>query len=144
MGKKTKKKRQQSNRYSLIDFTCERRPVTTKDKWCHKRQPKYDGQPIGDAPYGYVVTVPYLPNTSTFLDDVDGRIIRCKKRGNKLLLQVIPNTFDVPQYGIDSFSRLEPNRNAYNRRKKKDQLYRILNIRNLRKSGGKFNKCDKQ
>ena len=72
---KRNKKQQQSNRYSLLD--CEIRPVTKSDKWCQRKMPK--GQiPVGDAPWGYVVTIPYCPNENTFLDNVDGYIVRTK------------------------------------------------------------------
>ena len=73
---------QQSNGFSLLD--CEIRPVTKFDKWCQRKMPK--GQiPVGDAPWGYVVTIPYCPNENTFLDNVDGYIVRTKKHCGNLL-----------------------------------------------------------
>lgn len=98
MAKRNKEK-QQSYRYSLLD--CERRPVTKADKWCQIKEMSNGQKPIDDAPWGYVVTIPYCPNKNTFLDDVDGYIIRCKKHCGKLLLQVIPKRF-APKYGVKS------------------------------------------
>jgi hypothetical protein len=122
-------KQLQSDRYSLLD--CEIRPVTKKDKWCQRKLPK-GKDPIGDAPWGYIVTIPYLPNQNMFLDNVDGYIIRSKKHCGNLLLQVIKKDY-APQYGLKSFTRQEPNVSKKKRRNKK-KVYRILNIRNFRKS----------
>lgn len=130
---KQNKKQQQSNRYSLLE--CEIRPVTKADKWCQRKMPK--GQvPVGDAPFGYVVTIPYCPNQNTFLDNIDGHIVRSKKHCGNLLLQVIKKDF-APKYGVKSFSRQEHNVSS-RKRKNKKKLYRILNIRNLRKSEGEW------
>lgn len=124
---------QQSNRYSLLD--CEIRPVARTDKWCKRKL--LNGQvPTGDAPFGYVVTIPYCPNKNTFLDNIDGYIVRSKKHCGNLLLQVIPKRFS-PKYGIKSFTRYEPHASS-RKRKKKKKLYRVLNIRNLNKSEGKW------
>ncbi len=69
-----RKKQLQSDRYSLLD--CEIRSVKKTDKWCQKKL--FKGQiSVGDAPWGYVVIIPYLPNQNVFLDSVDG--IFCKK-----------------------------------------------------------------
>ena len=130
MSKRSKKQQQQSNRYSTTD--CEIRPVTKNDKWCQRRVPR-NGELVGDAPFGYIVTIPYLPNQNTFLEGIDGRIVRSKKHCGKLLLQVIMKNDDNPQYGIGSFTRHEPNRSAKNRKKSKTKIYRIWNIRNLDK-----------
>ena len=130
MAKRNKKQQQQSNRCSSTD--CEIRPVTKSDKWCQRRVPR-NGQLVGEAPFGYIVTIPYLPNQNTFLDDINGRIVRSKKHCGKLLLQVIMKSEDNPQYGVGSFARHEPNVSVYKRRRNKKKLYRILNIRNLDK-----------
>lgn len=128
---KRNKTQQQSNRYSLLE--CEIRPVTKADKWCKRKMPK--GQvPTGNVPFGYVVTIPYCPNQNTFLDNVDGYIVRSKKHCGNLLLQVIKKDF-APKYGVKSFSRQEPYVSS-RKRKNKKKLYRVLNIRNLRKSEG--------
>ena len=94
-----RKKQLQSARYTLLD--CEIRPVRKTDKWCQRKLIK--GQlPTGEAPWGYIVTIPYLPNLNTFLDDVDGYIVRSKKHCGKLLLQVVKKDY-APQYGINLF-----------------------------------------
>ena len=130
MAKRNKKQQQQSNRCSSTD--CEIRPVTKSDKWCQRRVPR-NGQLVGEAPFGYIVTIPYLPKQNTWLDGINGRIVRSKKHCGKLLLQVIMKREDNPQYGVGSFARHEPNVSVYKRRRNKKKLYRILNIRNLDK-----------
>lgn len=129
MSKRNKKQQQQSNRCSMNTF--EVRPVTKSDKWCQIKIPR-NGELIGDAPFGYIVTIPYLPNQKTFLENVDGYIVRTKKHCGMLLLQVIMKKGWTPAYGINSFTRHEPNASC-NKRKNKKKLYRILNIRNLGK-----------
>ena len=126
-------KQLQSDRYSLLD--CEIRPVQKTDKWCQRKLLK--GQfPVGDAPWGYIVTIPYLPNQNIFLDNIDGYIIRSKKHCGNLLLQVVKKDY-APKYGVKSFARQEPNVSKRKRRNKK-KFYRILNIRNFRKSEGEW------
>ncbi len=133
MPKRNKKKQQQSNRYSLLD--CEIRPVTKSDKWCQRKMPK--GQiPVGDAPWGYVVTIPYCPNQNTFLDNVDGYIVRTKKHCDNLLLQVIKKS-SAPEYGVKSNAGREPNASK-RKRKNKKRLYRNLCIKNLNKLENKW------
>lgn len=126
-------KQLQSDRCSLLD--CEIRPVKKTDKWCQRKL--FKGQvPVGDAPWGYIVTIPYCPGQNTFLDNVDGYIVRSKKHCGNLLLQVVKKEY-VPKYGVKSFARQEPNVSK-RKRKNKKKLYRILNIRNFRKSEGKW------
>ena len=119
--------------YSLLN--CERRPVEKTDKWCQRKL--VNGHvPVGDAPWGYIVTIPYCPNKNMFLDDVDGYIVRSKKHSGKLLLQVVEKDY-APKYGVKSFAREEPNFNK--RKRKKTKKYgRILNIKNFRKSEGEW------
>ena len=127
----SRNKQLQSDRCSLRD--CEIRPVKETDKWCQRRK-LFKGQvPVGDAPWGYIVTIPYCPGQNTFLDNVDGYIVRSKKHCGNLLLQVV-NKKNAPQYGVKSFARQEPNVSK-RKRKNKKKLYRILNIRKFRKSG---------
>lgn len=126
-------KQLQSDRFSMLDY--EIRPVKKTDKWCQKKIPKGQ-EPTGEAPWGYVATIPYVPNQDTFLDNVDGYIIRSKKHCGKLLLQVIKKDY-APKYGVKSFTRQEPNASK-RKRKNKKKLYRILNIRNFRKSEYKW------
>lgn len=132
---KRNKKQQQSNRYSLLE--CEIRPVTKSDKWCQRKMPK--GQiPVGDAPWGYVVTIPYCPNQNTLLDNVEGYIVRTKKHCGALLLQVVKKDF-APEYGVKSTAGHEPNASK-RKRKNKKRLYRNVSIKNLDKSEGKWGK----
>lgn len=126
-----RKSQLQSAKLSLQD--CEIRPVRKTDKWCQRKMPRGQ-EPIGDVPWGYVVTIPYLPNQDVLLKAVDGYIVRSKKHCGNLLLQVIPKTY-APEYGVKSFTRHEPN--VRKKTRKKGKLYRVLNIRNLRKSEGK-------
>ena len=126
-------KQLQSDRFSMLD--CEIRPVKKTDKWCQKKIPKGQ-EPTGEAPWDYVATIPYVPNQDTFLDNVDGYIIRSKKHCGKLLLQVIKKDY-APKYGVKSFTRQEPNASK-RKRKNKKKLYRFLNIRNFRKSEYKW------
>lgn len=127
---KRSKKQQQSNRCSSTD--CEIRPVTKSDKWCQRKVPR-NGQLIGEAPFGYIVTIPYLPKQNIWLEGINGHIVRSKKHCGKLLLQVIMKSEYNPQYGVGSFARHEPNVSVYKKRRNKKKLYRILNIRNLDK-----------
>lgn len=131
MAKRNNKKNQnqQSGRCSLHD--CEIRPVTKKDKWCIKRVPR-GGILEGEAPFGYIITIPYLPKDNTFLKDINGYIVRSRKFRRTLLLQVIIKKEEIPEYGIKSFARNEPNA------KEKRKLHRIFNVRNLNKYDGRW------
>ncbi|MDE5830459.1 MAG: hypothetical protein K2H53_01940, partial [Clostridia bacterium] len=135
---KQKKKRQQSNRYSLLE--CEIRTVTKSksDSWCKRKMPK-GLIPAGDAPWGYVITIPYCPNQNIFLDDVDGYIVRTKMHCGNLLLQVIKKD-SAPEYGVKSAAKLEPNVSS-EKRKNKKKMYRVLSIKNLNKSKGKWGRA---
>lgn len=134
----SKKRNNGSNQYlksnvSILD--CERRPVTLADKWCQHKSPSKDWEPVGNAPWGYVVTIPYLPNKNTYLSDVQGYIVSAKKHCGKLLLQVIEKDY-APQYGVKSFPR--DARLSKTKRKKNRKFFRILNIRNFAKSENKW------
>lgn len=109
-------------------WCCGIRPVTKEDKWCKIRM--HEENKEGDAPWGYIVTVPYLPKQTTLLEGIDGCIIRTKKHCGKFLLQVIPKKF-YPDYTMVSLERDEPNVRGTKKDKKKK--YQILNIRNLNK-----------
>lgn len=130
MAKRKKKQQQQSKRYSLLDW--EKRPVTMSDKWCKKRIPR-NGIIEGEAPFGYIITIPYLPNKSRLLEDVNGRIIRSKKHCGNFLLQVIPKKNGVPEYGISSFAWQEAKVKGSKKVRNKKKFNRILNVRNLKK-----------
>lgn len=122
----------QSNRYSLLD--CEEIPVEETDKWC--LQKFFKGQvPVGDAPWGYIVTIPYCPRNNTFLDNVDGYIVRIKKHCGNLLLQVVKKEY-APKYGLKSFARQEPNVSK-KKRKKRFTVFSTSGISISRKVSGK-------
>ena len=77
-----RKKRLQANRCSLLD--CKVRIAEKTDKWCQRKT--FNGQvPVGDAPWGYIVTIPYCPGKNTYLDNVDGHIVRTKKKCGKII-----------------------------------------------------------
>lgn len=126
-------KQLQSDRCSLLE--CEIRPVKKTDKWCQRKKVKGE-EPVGDAPWGYIVTIPYCPNQNTFLDNVDGYIVRSKKHCGNLLLQIVKKEY-APKYGVKSFARQET-KVSKRKRKNKKKLYRILNIRNFSKSEGEW------
>ncbi len=79
--------------------------------------------PAGEAPWGYVVTVPFCPNQRKILEDVNGYIIRTKKKCGNLLLQVVVGHW-APSYGIKAEQK--------NKKKKNP----IMSIVNLEKSDG--------
>lgn len=122
MGKR-KKKQQQKSKGCMHEY--EIREVTDNDKWCKRRIPR-EGVPEIDAPFGYVITLPSCPSENTVLDNIKGYVIvRKKKRFGKVMLQVIKKE-QAPQYGIKSGARQGP----------KKKLNRIINVKNLSKSGG--------
>ena len=114
------------------------RKVKKKEKWEIGTVPiSPKGQvPVGDAPWGYIVTISYCPGQNTFLDNIDGYIVRSKKHCGNLLLQVVKKEY-ATKYGVKSFARQEPNVSK-RKRKNKKKLYRILNIRNFCKSESKW------
>lgn len=116
---KRNKKQQQSDRCSLLE--CEVRPVTKSDKWCERRKPK-NQEVVGDAPFGYIIAIPYCPKQNVFLDNVDGYIIRSKKHCGQLLLQVVKKG-KGPQYGVKSSGRKEPNTSKKEKKQKKTVPY---------------------
>ena len=61
------------------------RPVTQKDKWCRFTEYKL---PYPDAKYGYVVKVPII--LRGIILSLEGHVIRTKKVGKELWLQVAP------------------------------------------------------
>lgn len=121
----------QSDRYSLLD--CEIRPVNKNDKWCYHSEIPAEGE----APWGYVITIPYVPNVNTVLDHVDGHIIRCKKHCGKLFLQVVKKEF-APKYGVKSFERPYGTISVCKGKRSGKKHNRILNIRNFNKSENKW------
>ena len=117
----SKRKSQLKSDGSLL-FEYKWRPVTSKDEWCKR---KSRGQVFGDAPWGYVVTIPYIPNENKELGSFGGYIVRCKKREGKLLLQVVKKGRG-PKYWIRSFTtKKEANVSP---KASKTKQYRIINI----------------
>lgn len=116
------KKQQPSNHYSLS--SCEKRPVTKKDTWCERKGMLNGIVPSGVAPWGYVVTIPYCPNQNTYLEEVDGIIVRTKRHCGKLLLQVVEKD-NSPKYGVKSTAITK--KGSQNKKGRA----RIVGIRNL-------------
>lgn len=129
------KRNKQMQSCNLSEFA--RRPVNQKDRWC-KKVLQNGHIPEGYAPWGYVITVPFLPNCNTFLQDVNGYIVRTKKHCGCLLLQVVMKPASPQQYGVKSFSRLEPASKTKRKNKNKKKRYRVIHIRNLGKTDGKW------
>ena len=120
--------------FQTIDLSAfEKRPVTKADKWCEKKGLQTGHVRSGSAPWGYIVTIPYLPSKDSLFSGYDGYIVRTKKHCGKFLLQVLPRERSNAVYGVQSFGRNEPHISKAKRRKKK-QLFRILHPRNLIKS----------
>ncbi|MBO5478427.1 MAG: hypothetical protein J6A04_01735 [Clostridia bacterium] len=124
---KRNKSQQRSNRYSIQDYDI--RPVTQKDTWCLTRT-KNGEIPPGKFPFGYIVTIPYIPSQTLPLEDVDGYIVRTKKHCGTFMLQIIGKEI-ARHYNINSFS-VQPSRMG-NKKHSKNKLCRVLNIRNLDK-----------
>ncbi len=125
---KSKSSKQYLPKYSFTES--EMRPVTEKDKWCLRRDFP-PNVPIPHPKWGYVLTIPFIPNQlQTCLEGVDGYIIRSKLHCRKLLLQVIPKRY-APAYGITSVPVQHPK--IKGKKFNKKNLARILNVRNLRK-----------
>lgn len=135
MGKQTKRQQKKSKGCTQ---EYEMRKVRDTDKWCKRRIPK-DGIPVGEAPFGYVITLPSCPNENTVLDSLKGyTVIRSKKRCKQLMLQVVKKE-SAPEYGIKSGARLEPKKGKGKRRNKK-KLNRIISVKNLNKLQGDWGK----
>ena len=145
MSKRKKTGSLQPDKYSFLE--CEPRPVKEQDKWCQRKM-KNGEIPVGEAPWGYIITIPFIPGQNTFLENVDGVIVRSKIHCGKLLIQVV-NKENAPKYGVKSFSRQESNnkqkeskeknrkkgkkKNKKKNKKNKKKLYRITHIKNLSK-----------
>lgn len=112
----------------------ERRPVKESDKWCVHDGFKTGHVRPGSAPWGYIVTIPYLPNKDSMLSGIDGCIVRTKKHCGNLLLQILPSENSPAVYGVQSFGRNEPRLGKAKKRQRK-QLFRVFHPRNLAKNG---------
>ncbi len=121
-----KQNKQQSNKQNSLDYF--KRPVTKLDKWCKMLQPKAELL-NSEAPYGYIIAIP-IQKQDMLLKDIRGYIVRSKRKGKILFLQVITREFirEQRQYGA-TFKQREIS--------KKRQRY-IINIRNLNKSYNKL------
>ena len=121
---KRNKSQQRSTKYSAKER--EVRPVTESNTWCLFKKPR-DGIVLNPkAPYGYVVTIPYIPNQLKKIGNVNGYIVRTKKHCGSFLMQVISRE-TAREYGIQSYSIPMPSR----RNKKKHS--RIMHMLNLEK-----------
>ena len=86
------------------------RPVTEKDSWCVRSAQKKEGE---EAPWGYVVTKP-IPKRELDLKDIRGFVVRTKKRGKFLLIQIIPSP-EAPKYCITSDAMLKKGKSSRRR-----------------------------
>lgn len=126
------KRHKNNNPTGTLPPNWEMRPVTKKDRWCKIRIPP-NKELVGNAPFGYIVTIPYIPNKNIQLGNiVEGTIVRTKKHCGKFLLQVIPNTVSAVyfKYEVDSYTRNESFVNK--RKRRKGKLYRIINVKPVR------------
>lgn len=135
MSKQKGPKQQQSSRYSFD--VLEKRPVTNHDDWCHIPIHRR-GKPVFPSDWGYVVIIPNLPKENVLLEGFeDFCIVRCKKDGNRFLLQVVRSRYPMSRkYGIGSYPIPVPRDSKKTHSKKK--LCRIWNIRNLSKGNAEF------
>ncbi|MFR2535002.1 MAG: hypothetical protein ACLS95_07260 [Clostridia bacterium] len=105
MGKKCKKKKLTQNPISNPKRDFEVRLVDKSDTWCYFKSylnSDYDF----NAPYGYIVDIPYIPkNTLSLADFIPGIIIRTKKQKGHFLLQVVKLGNSDLSYGICSYMR---------------------------------------
>lgn len=125
---KRNKSQQRSNKFSFQE--CDVRPVTENDKWCLRKLK--DGRiPPGKEPYGYIVTVPFLPDAILNFGDIEGRIVRTKKHCGTFMLQIIRND-DERNYALNSYS-IPSSRSGKKKRNKKKRS-RILHVSNLDKA----------
>lgn len=121
MSKKNKSQQRKSNSPSVTEPTI--RPVTEADKWCLIRKP-FNGKVINStAPYGYVMTIPYIPNQFENLGNVDGFVIRTKKHCGCFLLQIIPKE-TAREYGINSYAIPTP---SQRNKKRHSRIVHMLN-----------------
>ena len=142
MSKRKKTGSLQPNKYSFLE--CEPRPVEKQEKWCQRKM-KNGEIPVGKAPWGYIMTIPFIPGQNTLLESVDGVIVRSKIHCGMLLVQVVKKD-NAPEYGVKSFSRQDDNTKQKeskeknkkkgkkkNKRKNIKKHHRIININNLNK-----------
>ena len=121
MAKKNKSQQRKSNKPSVAEPQLS--PVTEEDKWCLIKKP-YDGGTINsEAPYGYVMTIPYIPSMYQNLGNVDGYVVRTKKHCGNFLLQIIPKE-TAREYGINSYATPTPSRRN---KKKHSRIVHMLN-----------------
>ena len=102
MSKRAKKQKQRPISYLNQDFKI--RPVKSSDKWC-RFKPIIDETYDHDAPYGYIITIPFIPHKKLPLEDMNGYIIRTKKHCGSFLLQVVKKDllWSSPDYFINSY-----------------------------------------
>lgn len=88
------------------------RPATKSDKWCRQTMPKWY-QDENEDDIGFIVTVPCKVNGTVNLGRIDGFIVRSKKIGGLLLLQVVPSE-KILRYTIVFYENSLPTRPRIN------------------------------
>ncbi len=94
--------------------------VTEGDTWCRH---KYTCHSTPKEPWGHIVTFP-IPSENMDID-VHGFIVRTKRKGKSLLLQVVPCD-SAPKYAIRVWSK---HVSGFGDQKP----FKVLNIRNYKK-----------
>ena len=115
------------------------RPVEASDKWC-ERKGLYNGRiPEGKDPWGYILTIPYIPNQNMYLEEYDGYfVVRTKKRGKNMLLQIVPGKGNVvPRYGVKSFTRADRIAKRKGHKISKTKYGRIVHMRRFSRENDK-------
>ncbi|MFR5189919.1 MAG: hypothetical protein ACLTEH_01405 [Clostridia bacterium] len=103
MGKKCKKKKLTQNPISNPKRDFEVRLVDKSDTWCYFKSylnSDYDF----NAPYGYIVDIPYIPKNTLSLADFC-RITLYEEAKSHFLLQVVKLGNSDLSYGICSYMR---------------------------------------
>lgn len=121
MAKKNKSQQRQSNKPSVTEPQL--RPATEKDKWCLIKKPFNGAVCNTKAPYGYVMTIPYIPSQLQDLGNVDGFVVRTKKHCGCFLLQIIPKE-TAREYCINSYAIPKPSRRN---KKRHSRIVHMLN-----------------
>ena len=121
MAKRKRTKREMLQNHEVMMW-----PVTADDKWCRFKSRLTREQINSQAPYGYVIVIPYYYDHMR-LDIIDGSIVKCRLFKGELYLQVVSNG-DLDK---DYATLIKVSENCSKKRKSKKQKY--LNIRNYNK-----------
>lgn len=91
-----------------------RRPATKSDKWCRQTMPQwYQDMDEDGGNIGFIVAVPCIIEGTVDLGQIGGFIVRSKKIGGQLLLQVVSNK-KQPKYTIVFYENGIPTRSRIN------------------------------